>query len=353
MAAAVGAAEQQSSRAAEQQSSRAAEQQSSRAAEQQSSRAAEQQSSRAAEQQSSRAAEQQSSRAAGQQTYVAVAAEVLQQLDLAQGALGQDLLAEDIGDLLDGNALAGLVVGCGAAGPSACAQQSTHTQARARSLPDYAVGALAQLLGDIVALVDDKLLVEDLEDLAVREVRHGGRAAAALARAGGGVAVRRRGERAAGDRRAGGSSALRTGGGRQASGVSFSARAQAQAQSRAQAPAAAAGAGQGGATRNRRNPPWCMRDADKADAPAGCSSLHRTALPAPRPPRASACAAAPAFAVVAVAVALPAPVEALQLSARRMRLAPLRAAPWQTALSASTTTQHQTAHETLTYVPQG
>jgi hypothetical protein len=37
--------------------------------------------------------------------------EVLQQLDLAQGALGQDLLAEDIGDLFDGHAFARLVVG--------------------------------------------------------------------------------------------------------------------------------------------------------------------------------------------------------------------------------------------------
>ena len=32
-----------------------------------------------------------------------LASKVLQQLDLAQGALGQDLLAEDIGDLLDCN----------------------------------------------------------------------------------------------------------------------------------------------------------------------------------------------------------------------------------------------------------
>jgi hypothetical protein len=38
--------------------------------------------------------------------------EVLQQLDLTQRALGEDLLAEDIGDLLDGHALARLVVGC-------------------------------------------------------------------------------------------------------------------------------------------------------------------------------------------------------------------------------------------------
>ena len=39
---------------------------------------------------------------------------MLQQLDLAQGALGQNLLAEDIGDLLDGDALARPVVGRGA-----------------------------------------------------------------------------------------------------------------------------------------------------------------------------------------------------------------------------------------------
>lgn len=85
--------------------------------------------------------------------YVAVSPKVLQQLDLAQGALGEDFLAEHIGDLLDGDALARLVVGRGA---------------------DNAVGALAQLLGHVVPLVDDKLLVEDLEDLAVREIRHGG-----------------------------------------------------------------------------------------------------------------------------------------------------------------------------------
>lgn len=36
--------------------------------------------------------------------------EVLQQLDFSERTLGQDLLAEDIGDLLDGNALLGLVV---------------------------------------------------------------------------------------------------------------------------------------------------------------------------------------------------------------------------------------------------
>jgi hypothetical protein len=46
--------------------------------------------------------------------YIAMAAEVLQELDLAQGTLGQNFLAEDIGDLLDGDALICLVVNRGA-----------------------------------------------------------------------------------------------------------------------------------------------------------------------------------------------------------------------------------------------
>ena len=37
-----------------------------------------------------------------------MASEVLKQLDLSQSALGQNLLAEDVGDLLDGDTLAGL-----------------------------------------------------------------------------------------------------------------------------------------------------------------------------------------------------------------------------------------------------
>jgi hypothetical protein len=43
-------------------------------------------------------------------THVAVAAEVLQELNLTQSALGENLLAEDIGDLLDGDAFVGLLV---------------------------------------------------------------------------------------------------------------------------------------------------------------------------------------------------------------------------------------------------
>lgn len=44
-------------------------------------------------------------------TYIAMASEVLQQLDLSQGPFGQNLLAEHIGDLLDSDTLARLSVG--------------------------------------------------------------------------------------------------------------------------------------------------------------------------------------------------------------------------------------------------
>jgi len=44
-----------------------------------------------------------------------VTPEVLQELDLAQGTLGQNLLAKNIGDLFDGNSLVGLVIHGGAA----------------------------------------------------------------------------------------------------------------------------------------------------------------------------------------------------------------------------------------------
>lgn len=46
--------------------------------------------------------------------YIAMASEVLKELDLTQGALGQDLLAKDIGDLFDGDTLIALVVDGGA-----------------------------------------------------------------------------------------------------------------------------------------------------------------------------------------------------------------------------------------------
>lgn len=41
-----------------------------------------------------------------------MSSEMLQELDFAQSALGQDLLAEDIGNLLDRDALIRLIVHC-------------------------------------------------------------------------------------------------------------------------------------------------------------------------------------------------------------------------------------------------
>lgn len=66
-------------------------------------------------------------------THVAVAAKVLQQLDLAQGALGEDLLAEDIGDFLDGDALVRLVVDCRAVVENSSLAKVKPVMVRSRS----------------------------------------------------------------------------------------------------------------------------------------------------------------------------------------------------------------------------
>ena len=59
----------------------------------------------------------------GGASHVAMASEVLQELDFAQGALGENLLAEDIGNLLDGDAFVGLVVDGGTARRGRSCQQ--------------------------------------------------------------------------------------------------------------------------------------------------------------------------------------------------------------------------------------
>jgi hypothetical protein len=69
---------------------------------------------------------------------------MLQKLDLSQGTLRQNLLAEDIGNLLDGHALVGLVV-----------RRGTYNT----------IGTLTQLFRNSVSFVNDEVLVEDLEDL--------------------------------------------------------------------------------------------------------------------------------------------------------------------------------------------
>lgn len=81
-----------------------------------------------------------------------MASEVLQELHLTQGAFGEDLLAEDICDLLYGNALSRLVVGGRA---------------------DNTICSLTELFSDSVSLVDDEFLIEDLERLPPVEIAHG------------------------------------------------------------------------------------------------------------------------------------------------------------------------------------
>jgi hypothetical protein len=129
------------------------------------------------------------------QAYVAVSSKVLKELDFTQRAFRKDLLAEYIGDLFDGNALVRFVVHSSALGiivlarnrkPERGREREGRTTARqgndardvtwrhnaAWHIPHDPVGALAQLLGDSVPLIDNELLVEDLEDLASLEVGH-------------------------------------------------------------------------------------------------------------------------------------------------------------------------------------
>ena len=104
---------------------------------------------------------------------IPVAPEVLQELDLPEGTFGENLLAEDIGHLLDGNAVSGRVVGGRAAiqnGPSASVRNDMLSMLAAPGsdcvLPNDPVCTLSKLLGDRVPVVDDEVLIEDFEILA-------------------------------------------------------------------------------------------------------------------------------------------------------------------------------------------
>ena len=71
---------------------------------------------------------------------ILVPTEMAQQLDLAQSALGQDALGEDIGHLLDRNAF-----------PRAAVRRSGNTP----------IGTLPELFADLIAAVDQKGLVQN------------------------------------------------------------------------------------------------------------------------------------------------------------------------------------------------
>lgn len=53
-------------------------------------------------------------------------------------------------------------------------------------VPDDTIGTLAKLLRDSISLVNNKILVEDLEDLAPLKIGHAGRVGSAVVRAQGG-----------------------------------------------------------------------------------------------------------------------------------------------------------------------
>lgn len=68
-----------------------------------------------------------------------------------------------------------LLPGCGAAkqpheGPRG--KGKGRRKKKKPHIPDDAVGSLAQLLGDIIALIDDKVLVKHLEDLPSLKICH-------------------------------------------------------------------------------------------------------------------------------------------------------------------------------------
>lgn len=130
--------------------------------------------------------------------YVAMAAEVLEQLDFAQCALGENLLAEYIGDFLNGDSFTALVIdGSAARGNSLatklCGQLprrgvmgvsransakescgGTRPNGQVIDSPNNSVGSLTKFLGHSVSLIDNEVLVEHLEDFASLEVGHGG-----------------------------------------------------------------------------------------------------------------------------------------------------------------------------------
>jgi hypothetical protein len=97
---------------------------------------------------------------------------MLEQLDLSQRSLRKNLLAKHICHLLDSNTRIRLLVGSGAKKRSA----SIATVDLGSALPDDSIRSLSEFLCHIILLIDHKLLIENLEDLAALEIgcSHGG-----------------------------------------------------------------------------------------------------------------------------------------------------------------------------------
>ena len=100
---------------------------------------------------------------------------MLQKLDLSQGALGQDLLAEDIGDLLlnvsRSSTLDNIIPKCRCISSCPAGKKVVLiSQVYLSNVPNDAISTLTQLFRTIVSLVDDEFLVEDLKDLATLKI---------------------------------------------------------------------------------------------------------------------------------------------------------------------------------------
>ena len=99
---------------------------------------------------------------------------MLEQLYLPQCSLRQNFLAEDIGDLLDGNTLLSLGIGRRTVIRASVSRyrKGVHHNTES-SIPNNTISSLAKLLGHSVSLIHNEVLVEHLEDLPSLEIRHG------------------------------------------------------------------------------------------------------------------------------------------------------------------------------------
>ena len=99
---------------------------------------------------------------------------MLQEFNFTEGTFGQDLLAEDIGDLLDCNSVACSIICSSAVDRSVSGGTWTEEKCNSgvRHSPDDAVCALTKLFRYGVPVINDEILIEDLEVLAALKLCH-------------------------------------------------------------------------------------------------------------------------------------------------------------------------------------
>jgi hypothetical protein len=95
---------------------------------------------------------------------------MLQQLYLSQRTLRQNLLAENIGDLLNRNSLLGLGIRSRAGRQELVGAQQNNTGKE--HIPNNSISTLTKLLRHRISIIDNEVLVENLEHLSAYEVCH-------------------------------------------------------------------------------------------------------------------------------------------------------------------------------------